>query len=154
KDYGEEVAAGTVTTDDAGRARIRFATGMPANDTEDYRYSVSVDVTDASRRSVSEEGSVQVARSPLRVFVEPENWVLPPGAPVRLNVSAVDFEGRPRANLLVHCSAGLPPGDADRKVGATAAGREGDVRTDARGKAAWVLEGGNLPGALQVTATA
>jgi alpha-2-macroglobulin len=139
KDYGEEVAAGKLTTDDAGRAQVRFATGMPANDTEDYRYSVSVDVTDASRRSVSEEGSVQVARSPLRIFVEPESWVLPPGAPVRLNVSAVDFEGRPRVNLPVHLQA---------------AGREGDVRTDARGKAAWVLEGGKLPGAFQVTATA
>lgn len=138
-DYGEEVAAGELTTDDAGRVQVRFATAMPERDTEDYRYVVSVDVTDPSRRTVSEEGSVQVARSPLRLFVEPESWVLPPGATARVQVTAVDYLGKPRAGLSVHMAA---------------AGREGDVTTDTEGKATWTVPDGRLPGAFQVTATA
>jgi alpha-2-macroglobulin len=138
-EYGEEVATGEVMTDDAGRVLIRFATDMPERDTEDYRYVVSVDVTDPSRRAVSETGSVHVARSPLRLFVEPESWVLPPGASARVTVSAVDYLGKPRASLSVHMKA---------------VGREGDVVTDTKGRATWTVPDGRLPGAFQVTATA
>ena len=113
---------------------------MPANDTEDYRYTVSVDVTDASRRSVSEEGSVQVARSPLRLFVEPENWV---AAARRAGPPERHAPWTSRANRGPTCRfISKPPAI------------EGDVRTDARGKATWVLEAGKLPGAIQVAATA
>jgi uncharacterized protein YfaS (alpha-2-macroglobulin family) len=136
-DYGDEAATGELMTDDAGHAYIRFSTDAPASDTEDHRYVVSVDVTDPSRRAVTEQATVQAARSPLRLFVEPQSWVIPPGAPVRVDVSAVDFQGRPRANLPVHL---------------TAAGHEGDLRTDARGRAVWTVPEGRLPGAFQVTA--
>jgi alpha-2-macroglobulin len=138
-DYGEDVATGELTTDDAGRVLVRFATDMPERDTEDYRYVVSVDVTDPSRRTVSEERSVQVARSPLRLFVEPESWVLAPGATARVDVTAVDYLGKPRPGLSVHM---------------TAVGREGDVVTDAKGRATWTVPEGRLPGAFQVSATA
>lgn len=137
--FGEEIRSGELTTDDAGRAQVRFPTAMPANDTEDYRYTVSVDVTDASRRSVTGEGSVQVARSPLRLFVEPDSWVVPPDAPVRLKITAVDFQGKPRVNLPVHVHT---------------AGHQAELRTGAQGKASWVLEARGLPGAIQVTASA
>jgi alpha-2-macroglobulin len=74
----------------SGLRSTRLAKAMHGN--KDHSYSITAEVTDASRRTIVGSGSVLVARDPFRVFVQLERGHLRPGeaSPVKVHVRRPD----------------------------------------------------------------
>jgi hypothetical protein len=52
-------------------------------------------VTDAANREVSGHSTVLATYGSFRVSVEPTSYVVEPGDPVRVKVTAQDYDGKP-----------------------------------------------------------
>lgn len=137
--YGEEVLSGQGMTDAEGRLTVRFTPELPASDTQDYRYTLEASVDDLSRFPVIAKGSALVTRGLFRLEVDPDRWVLAPGETARVRLRAVDYDGRPQANVPITLAA-------NRRAVAS-------VTTGADGRANAVLPGG-ARGDLALEATA
>ncbi len=106
---GEYVSEGYAQTDDAGEALIEFdtrSTRLPKNapysaDYLDKRYTVEAEVTDLSRIAVVGSGKQSVTAGDFTLFVQPENYVQRAGSPVKAELTAVDYEGKPVPNRAV-----------------------------------------------------
>src|SRR5262249_54005770 len=79
---------------------------LPESDTQDYRYTLEAEITDVGRFPVTARGSTLVTPGFFRLQLVPERWILSPGETAALKLRAVDYEGRPQANLPVNVSAG------------------------------------------------
>lgn len=62
---------------------------------QDHRYTISAEVTDASRRTVTGSGSVIAARDPFRVFVQVDRGYYKAGAIAQATVSLRGADGSP-----------------------------------------------------------
>ena len=71
----------TLTTDAAGRARLRFDT--PASAGQDFEYRIEARVTDSSRREITSSSAFAYARSLLRRSAA-EHWLYRPGDTVEV----------------------------------------------------------------------
>ncbi|HEY3417202.1 MAG TPA: alpha-2-macroglobulin family protein [Armatimonadota bacterium] len=97
-DEGEVVAEGKGKTDDAGRLTITIPPPnkkSAGNEEQDWHYSISATVTDASRRSSEGQGSVLMTQGDYRLSVTPDDWVGRPDQPINVKVRAVDYDGHP-----------------------------------------------------------
>lgn len=120
--YGEEATYGEGVTDAAGQFTVRFLPRLPEGDTQDYRYNLEADVTDAGRAPATGKGSALVTRGLFRLELTPDRWVVAPGTPVPFRLRAVDYEGRPQAGLSVEVTAG------DRELARLTTDAEGRAR--------------------------
>src|SRR4029453_17328375 len=120
------------------RLTVRFTPRLPESDTQDYRFSLEVEVAEAGRLPVTGRGSALVTRGDFRLELEPDRWVVSPGSTLSVKLRAVDYEGRPQAGLPVTLAAGAREvgrfvTDAGGRARATLpAGERGDLRLTAR----------------------
>ncbi len=105
---GTIVADGYARTDAAGEVDIVFDTAVEEEseiDT-DHLYTVEVELTDPSRRSVSETANVLVTRGEFYLQVRPEPSVSRPGQAVQVAITAMDYEGKPKAGINIQVETG------------------------------------------------
>ncbi len=109
---GAFITEGYAQTDASGEALIEFDT-TPAQlnkdelyggDYMDKRYTIQAEVTDLSRIAVVGSGTESVTSGDFALFVQPENYVSKAGEPVKAQVTAVDYQGKPVANRRVAVS--------------------------------------------------
>jgi hypothetical protein len=96
---GEIVAEGQTALGPDGHAVITFRADVPEDEDspQDYLFTVSAGVEDASGRQVSGEGTVRVAAGDFRLLVQPAGFLAAPGRPMPVTISARDYEGKPVA---------------------------------------------------------
>ncbi len=92
----EEVLRKTVTTDEAGRARVRFPT--PEGGRQDLEFLIEARVTDSSRRTVTGTGNVRVTQQSYTVGVSTAHRIHAPGTAVEITFDARDANDAPVAS--------------------------------------------------------
>ena len=88
-----------------GRLTVSVPTAVD-NKHNDVDYRIEARVTDAANREVSGHTSVLATYGSFRVSVEPTNYVYQSGQPVRVKVTAQDYENKP-VQTRVHVAAAL-----------------------------------------------
>ena len=81
------------------------------NKQNDMDYRVEARVTDAANREVSGHATVLATYGSFRVSVEPTSYVVQGGKPVRVKVTAQDYDGKP-VQTNVHVIAALVKWDS------------------------------------------
>jgi uncharacterized protein YfaS (alpha-2-macroglobulin family) len=106
--YGETVADGSTTLDENGRAVIAFYASLPQDErpSQDYIYTASISVTDASGREVTAEGTARMSVGDFRLLVQPSGYLAAPGSPHNILVAALDYENRPVTGVKVVLEVG------------------------------------------------
>jgi uncharacterized protein YfaS (alpha-2-macroglobulin family)/tetratricopeptide (TPR) repeat protein len=98
---GRIVHKGTGETDEEGNLRISLPTQPLPNDDRDikvYNFVISAQVTDASRRMIEGSGSTKVSSHEFSVGIHSDRYVYGPGDRVSVEMTAMRFDGRPRAS--------------------------------------------------------
>ena len=98
---GEFVCEGTAKTNDVGEALIDFETKKIESGPDDIfdgvftdkKYKIDVEVTDISRLSVLNSGSISVTPGDFTLFVEPSSYVAKVGEKIGTDFNAVDYQG-------------------------------------------------------------
>ncbi len=111
---GEFVGDFKAVTDENGEAVITVPTAKPKQgseeswyDTADLKYTLSVNGQDVSGRSFSGEGKVDVARGEIDLSVAFEDYVVSPGAPVKVRVRGSKYgTGDPASGAKVNIDFG------------------------------------------------
>ncbi|MEK6796869.1 MAG: MG2 domain-containing protein, partial [Spirochaetota bacterium] len=89
--YEEVLIEGKAETDEHGVCKVKFKTkDIPY----DAKYTVSVKVTDSSRRMIEGGASVKVAQAEFAATLRADKYVYRPGDKVLLTYSGKDIEGR------------------------------------------------------------
>lgn len=153
--YGETVKEVQVRTDANGEAEIEFPADWEQpeeNDAwdSDQEFTVEASVTDGSDRMATGNGSIIATRGDFSVEVQPDRYVVEPGASVNLAIRAVDYDKRPVRDQEVTVQIGLHEwtergGYHFRQL------RRQRVTTDADGRASMRVKI-ERPGDLQITA--
>ncbi|HEY2961061.1 MAG TPA: MG2 domain-containing protein [Pyrinomonadaceae bacterium] len=94
--YMDMVSEGEGKLDASGHLEVPFA--VPANnetDVFDFQYRLDVEVTDASRRSITGSASLIATRGNVITRVTLDRYVYTPGRTANVKVSTTDYEGRP-----------------------------------------------------------
>ncbi len=93
-----------------GRLTVTLPTAIDAKH-EDQDYRIEARVTDAANREVSGHTTVLGTYGSFRVSVEPTSYVFQSGQPVRVKVTAQDYDGKP-VETQVHVGAALQKWDS------------------------------------------
>jgi hypothetical protein len=139
--YGEVVEQGEAVTDEEGIARLSIATRRPLGlapegdeeESDSYRYTIAVTVTDPSRKEVTGQGSTIVTAGEFALIARPTRYVQAPGEVAEVEVEARDYEKRPVARVSI-AAAGSRESYTGTRFHAERV-TEGMVTTDVRGKA-------------------
>ncbi|MGC1462716.1 MAG: MG2 domain-containing protein, partial [Terracidiphilus sp.] len=126
---GDDAAAGSEETDDSdntwgdteqqehegvldanGRLTVTLPTAIDDRH-EDQDYRIEARVTDAANREVSGHTTVLGTYGSFRVSVEPTSYVFQSGQPVRVKVTAQDYDGKP-VQTQIHLGAALEKWDS------------------------------------------
>jgi uncharacterized protein YfaS (alpha-2-macroglobulin family) len=91
---GEEVLKAQGQLDPDGKLPIQFDTTISEH-ASDYRYRIEARVTDESRREISGTGWAIATYGNFMVNVEPRQYVFEPSATADLDVTAIDYDGKP-----------------------------------------------------------
>ena len=93
--YGGDqvITNATLKTDATGKATLTFDT--PQNSGQDYEYDIEAHVTDASRREITENGSVRVTQQPYYIYPDPSHKLYRPQDKVTVNFKALDANDQP-----------------------------------------------------------
>src|ERR1035437_2068326 len=136
-----------------GRLTVTLPTAVDGKH-NDQDYRIEARVTDAANREVSGHTTVLATYGPFRVSVEPASYVFQSGQPVRVKVTAQDYDGKP-VQTQVHVAAALEKWDSvthERKETPVAGS---DATTGADGTALVELAMNSAgSGDFQVTASA
>jgi uncharacterized protein YfaS (alpha-2-macroglobulin family) len=92
----EMVLDGEGKLDASGSLEVPFE--VPANnetDAWDFQYRLDVEVTDASRRSITGSASLIATRGNVITRTRPDRYVYTPGQTAQIKVSTTDYEGHP-----------------------------------------------------------
>ena len=90
----ELVQDGHGTTDEAGKLKIELP--MATKDAKhDYLYTVQVQMTDLSRRTIHGKGEVKVTKDPFHIFARTPEGFYSPGDRVEIEVEALTPQDRP-----------------------------------------------------------
>jgi len=101
-DDGEFVTYGSGKTNAAGMFEITVPPEKKKKGEEqdqDWVYTISATVMDASQREESGDASVLMTQGAFRLEAQPEDWVAEPGQPVAMKIRAVDYDGKPVGNV-------------------------------------------------------
>ena len=98
--YGEVVNELATVLDENGKATLVFPADVPDDpeSPQDYVYTISATVTDASQRQVEADGEVRVVSGDFKLFVEPEGYLGEPGVPTSIRITARDHDRNPVPN--------------------------------------------------------
>src|ERR1019366_7052776 len=120
----------------------------------DQDYRIEARVTDSANREVSGHATVLATYGPFRVSVEPTSYVFQSGQPVRVKVTAQDYDGKP-VQAQVHVAAALEKWDSVTRERTEAPVAGSDATPGADGTALVELAMGAAgSGDFQVTASA
>jgi uncharacterized protein YfaS (alpha-2-macroglobulin family) len=136
-----------------GRLVVSVSTAID-NKHNDVDYRIEARVTDAANREVSGHTSVLATYGSFRVSVEPTSYVFQTGQPVRVKVTAQDYENKP-VQTRVHVAAAWIKWDSvtHQRSSSTVAGADGTTGAD--GNATIDLPMGSAgSGDFEVTASA
>ena len=99
---GEFVRDGEGTTDNNGKLTITLPSSLAhpqkqaeEDETQDWRYEITANVTDLSQRAVTGTGATLVTQGEFRLTATPESWMARPGQPAVFDLRAVDYDGKP-----------------------------------------------------------
>lgn len=104
--YGEVVLEGDGVTDGAGVAQLQLENLLADFDWQTDRYfgetpvqqlRIEVEVTDISRRSVTQDGRLRVTQGDLALFLTGDRYVAQPGETIRYQVQSLGYDGQPRS---------------------------------------------------------
>jgi alpha-2-macroglobulin len=104
----------------------------PKHNDQDFR--IEARVTDAANREVSGHSTVLATYGSFRVSVEPTSYLFKPGDPVKVKVTAQDYDGKPVVTQ-VHLAVKLEKWDSDTRVLSKTAVTDRDITTGADGTA-------------------
>ena len=120
----------------------------------DVDYRIEARVTDAANREVSGHTTVLATYGSFRVSVEPTSYVYQPGQPVRVKVTAQDYENKP-VQTPIHVLAALVKWDSVTHQRSESTVAQVDGTTGAEGTTVLELPmGSNASGDFEVTASA
>lgn len=107
--YGEVQADGASTLDENGKAVIHFvAKGDSSSEgAQADVYNANVTVTEGEDREVSADGTANVVAGDFRLTVKPDGSVAAPGETTNVNLTAMDHDGKPVANVAVDLEMGF-----------------------------------------------
>lgn len=94
----EIIKTGKGVTDEKGKLKIGFETAAWANDNRPekyYRYTITADVTDKSRRVITGQGSLSVGDKAFNVYLTSGKYLYSPGDKVDIKVSAKTLSEEP-----------------------------------------------------------
>jgi uncharacterized protein YfaS (alpha-2-macroglobulin family) len=122
--------------DAQGRLTVTLPVAVdPKHEDQDYR--IEARVTDAANREVAGHSTVLATYGSFRVSAEPVSYIFKPGDPVRVKVTAQDYDGKP-IQTAIHIAASLEKWDStthERSEGLVTArdaatGADGSVLVD------------------------
>ncbi len=131
--YGSVVQNGTVTLDDAGRARISVEVERAS---VDRNVTVEVVIADATGREVSARQKVLVTRGTFSLGVVSDGRIYKVGETATFTVDTARFDGAPSSRP-VTLTASLETWDAAHKIWIYKDLATQSVTTDVKGKATW-----------------
>jgi hypothetical protein len=136
-----------------GRLTVTLQTAIDGkHDDQDYR--IEARVTDAANREVSGHATVLATFGSFRVSVEPTSYVFKSGEPVRVKVTAQDYDGKPVVTP-VHIGVNLEKWDSVTHQRTETPVTSRDAQTGTDGTALVALPVGNGgSGSFEVTASA
>ena len=119
---------------------------------QDQDYRIEARVTDAANREVSGHATVLATYGSFRVLVEPVSYVFRGGEPVKVKVTAQDYDGKP-VQTQIHVTAALQKFDsaAHKWTETEAANRDASTAADGTAQVDLAISG---TGDFQVKATA
>jgi uncharacterized protein YfaS (alpha-2-macroglobulin family) len=136
-----------------GRLQVSIPTALD-NKHQDIDYRIEARVTDAANREVSGHTTVLATYGSFRVSVEPANYLYQSGQPVRVKVTAQDYENKP-VQTRVHVAAALVKWDSVTHQRSTTTVASADGTTAADGTTTIDLPMGSAgSGDFEVTASA
>jgi len=144
--YGEVILQGEALTDAQGMALVDIPTrreqeGGYDGDNEN-KYTIEVEVTDASMRSAKGTGSFIVAPGAFQIGIVGDYIVARPDEKVTLQLQARRFDGNPQANTGITLRLarwGWSEGEEEPEGKQPSAQALGQVVTDAKGKASFTF---------------
>lgn len=138
--YGEDVAEGSVKTDNNGEAEIEFPAIWPQPEGKDawdndQLFSVEVTVQDPSEREVTAEGSVVATRGEFAIELKPSSYVISPSGSVTVDIHAKDCRKRPVRNQKINIITGRTIWSNDYRDSHFEQISSRSVTTDSKGRA-------------------
>jgi uncharacterized protein YfaS (alpha-2-macroglobulin family) len=146
-DAGDELSDQEGVLDANGQLKITFPTKFKADIHGDFRYRVEARVTDAGNREITGFASVIATYGSFLINVEPGDYVVTPGSPSALKLTAIDYNGKPiqtKINLEIY--QGYP-----RKNQSPLAQLQGETGSDGHGQTSYTVPKG---GTYYIRATA
>jgi hypothetical protein len=140
--YGEVIEQGEAVTDEQGVAHLSIATKRPPGlapegdqeeESDSYRYTLAVTVTDPSRKEVTGQGSTLVTAGEFALLARPTRYLAAPGEAAEVQVEARDYDGHFVPRTTVTAAASLEIYDNSRLHAERVA--ENMVTTDEKGHA-------------------
>jgi uncharacterized protein YfaS (alpha-2-macroglobulin family) len=133
---GEQIGEHTARLNDQGEATIEIE--LPEDDNgRDYTLRIDGRVRDGSGREVSGRGSVVGTWGDFLLAASLDRYIYRAGDTAEVRVRAVDYQGKPRANVAVDVAferITWPEGGGERE---TTRISSASVQTDAEGRASW-----------------
>lgn len=152
-DGGDAAFEGTATLDAQGIARVQVPLGPDASQ-RDYTARIEARVMDASGREVSGAASVVATWGRILVVASSDRYVYTAGTAASIRVRALDYNGAPQANAQVHAALEQVDYRESYDNPRVTTLQQGDVTTDADGRAVWSVQAPSQPGSYRVTVTA
>jgi uncharacterized protein YfaS (alpha-2-macroglobulin family) len=143
---GEIIKQGETTTDSKGNAEVNFQTKPDTDDAnkDDWnywwrrysnpRYTIEIEATDASRRTIEGQGEVRVANQQYFAFLDTKHGFYQSGDRIPFELVTQDANNKPLSasgKMVVYKEL---PGDKEEKV------FESAVQTDKQGRTFWTWE--------------
>lgn len=93
----ELVSQGTARVDAEGKVHVDIDTtsALQAHGDRDHRYVITADVTDASRRTITGEGSVKVTRQAFYAYISTQGGYFQPDDDIAVTIKCVTPNGKP-----------------------------------------------------------
>lgn len=134
---GRVVVEGETNLDESGKAVITFRADAPEESygPQDQTFTAQVSVTDPSGREVSGEGVARVLAGDFRLWVEADGYLVAPGTPARVIVTAEDHDRKPVPDVTVEVETTYERWNAAKREYTTETKGKQSVTTGPDGKA-------------------
>jgi hypothetical protein len=129
------------TLDASGRLTVSVPVAIDGRH-QDQDYRIEARVTDAGEREVAGHSTVLATYGSFRVTAEPTSYVLKTGDPVKVKVTAKDYDGKP-IQTPIHIAVNLEKWDSTTHQRTETAVSSSDARTAADGTALVSIPLGN-----------
>jgi uncharacterized protein YfaS (alpha-2-macroglobulin family) len=152
-DGGDAVFEGTARLDAQGTATVTVPL-QADDDGRDYSGRIEARVIDASGREVSGAASVVATFGRFLLIASAERYIYAAGDSAAVRVRALDYDGTPQPNVRVHTAlqqVDYRDGYDNPRVTTL---QEGDITSDADGRARWQVPAPRAAGSYRITMSA